>query len=225
MSSSPRATTEAQKQVRRASLVDAAEALFAESDHRFEGVNVIDVARRAGVAKGTVYLYFASKEELFLALYERELERWHQALDAALAEDATRSSIATFLDALGTSLEQRPALMRLIAIVHSGLERNVRAEVLAEFREGLRGRLEATGSTLERFLRFLKPGQGARLLLDIDAFIIGLQHLADAPPALASVLARPEMALFRIDLGTHLLGRVEALLVGMAYAGKYHLPG
>lgn len=225
MLSSPRATTDEQKQARRASMVAAAEILFAECDYRFEGVNVIDVARRAGVAKGTVYLYFASKEELFLVLYEQELERWHEELDATLGEDISRSSIATFLAALGTSLEQRPALMRLIAIVHSGLERNVRSDVLAEFRERLKSRLEATGGVLERFLRFLKPGQGARLLLDIDAFIIGLQHLADAPPALAPVLAQPDMALFRIDLRHHLLERVEAMLVGMAYAGKYHLSG
>lgn len=53
----------------RGKLLDAAVPALAE--HGFHAVRVDDVVRRAGVSHGTFYLYFADKEDLFLALAER----------------------------------------------------------------------------------------------------------------------------------------------------------
>ena len=61
-----RAIREDQKLVRRQQILDTAWGLFQEND--YEHVNIIDVAKGAGLAKGTVYLYFKTKEELFLSL-------------------------------------------------------------------------------------------------------------------------------------------------------------
>src|SRR5512141_750716 len=44
-------------------IVDAALAVFGE--HGLAGARLEDIAKRAGVSKGTIYLYFANKEELF----------------------------------------------------------------------------------------------------------------------------------------------------------------
>lgn len=56
---------------RRRSILDAALAEF--SAHGFAGARLDDVARRAGVAKGTLYLYFSDKEALFRGLVEENL--------------------------------------------------------------------------------------------------------------------------------------------------------
>lgn len=50
-------------------ILDAAERVFAARG--YPATTVKDVAQEAGVATGTVYLYFPSKEELFLALIDR----------------------------------------------------------------------------------------------------------------------------------------------------------
>lgn len=65
---------------RRDSIADAAFALFAERG--YADTRVDDVAARAGVAKGTVYLYFDSKEALFRAVVERQLAPGLSALAA-----------------------------------------------------------------------------------------------------------------------------------------------
>ena len=54
---------------RREQILDAALRLWTE--HGFDATTVDALAREAGVAKGTVYLYFATKEELFAAAVER----------------------------------------------------------------------------------------------------------------------------------------------------------
>jgi len=65
---------------RRDQIVEVAMRHFAENGYR--GARVEDIASEVGVAKGTVFLHFGSKEGLFLAAYERavrELPSWLEA--------------------------------------------------------------------------------------------------------------------------------------------------
>jgi AcrR family transcriptional regulator len=69
------------KEARPAELLAAALELFVERG--FAGTRLDDVAARAGVSKGTLYLYFENKEELFKALVRENIG---QRLSAARAE-------------------------------------------------------------------------------------------------------------------------------------------
>src|SRR5262245_51987950 len=62
----PRAPQESE--ARRRAILEAALVEFAA--HGFAAARLDDVARRAGIAKGTLYLYFADKEALFEALVQ-----------------------------------------------------------------------------------------------------------------------------------------------------------
>ncbi|HEX3623180.1 MAG TPA: helix-turn-helix domain-containing protein, partial [Acidimicrobiales bacterium] len=68
--------------VRRDQILDAAEQVFVERG--FASATIADVAEHAGVAKGTVYLYFDSKTQLLAALRARHVDRFKAALDDAL---------------------------------------------------------------------------------------------------------------------------------------------
>ena len=71
--SSPAAATARQrrKEARPQELLDAALELFVEKG--FAATRAEEVALRAGVAKGTLYLYYASKEELLKAVIRERL--------------------------------------------------------------------------------------------------------------------------------------------------------
>jgi AcrR family transcriptional regulator len=89
---------------RRSRIIDAALRLFAET--AYDSVQMDDLARAAGVAKPTLYRYFATKEELFLEGIERTLgDLEHDAEAAAQAaaspEDALSAIVRCVLDALG----------------------------------------------------------------------------------------------------------------------------
>jgi AcrR family transcriptional regulator len=86
------------KEARPGELIDAAIEVFAEKG--FASARLEDVARRAGVGKGTAYLYFPNKEALFkaaigevvvtnIAMGERDVEAW-QGSTAALLEQVLR---------------------------------------------------------------------------------------------------------------------------------------
>src|SRR5215469_10813624 len=61
-------------------LAAAREAFFEQG---YASVSMDEVAKRAGVAKQTVYSYYPSKDALFLAVHERERERFGKVLEVA----------------------------------------------------------------------------------------------------------------------------------------------
>lgn len=69
---------------RRAEILDAATAVF--SEHGFAAADVQEIADKTRVGKGTVYRYFPSKEELFLAAVDHGMRRLKTAVDAAVAD-------------------------------------------------------------------------------------------------------------------------------------------
>jgi AcrR family transcriptional regulator len=69
-------------EVRREELMDAAERLFL--DQGIAATSVDDIVAAAGVAKGTFYLHFASKEELLAALQRRFVMGFRSAIAAAV---------------------------------------------------------------------------------------------------------------------------------------------
>src|SRR5437660_12011340 len=68
---------------KRERILDAAVRVFAEKG--FFGAKVSEIAREAGVADGTIYLYFKSKDDLLISLFEDRMERINGALRSELA--------------------------------------------------------------------------------------------------------------------------------------------
>jgi AcrR family transcriptional regulator len=80
-----------------ASILAAARAVFARKG--FSAALVDDIAEEAGIAKGTVYLYFRSKEEIYLAALLEDLQRFHQqTLRAVKAARGARQKIRAFAE-------------------------------------------------------------------------------------------------------------------------------
>ena len=74
MQAMQRARSEAEKSEREGSILTAAEILLRQSD--YDSMTMQAVAKTAGLAKGTLYLYFTSRESLVLAVHGRLFDRW-----------------------------------------------------------------------------------------------------------------------------------------------------
>lgn len=208
-----RAVYDDEKEERRQAILDIAWQLFQTTS--YEAVTMAGVAEAAGLAKGTVFLYFKTKEALFLALLEQQLESWFAAVDTGLVAMSDESSIPRVTALLCEQLESRSGLTRLLAILHTLLERNISVEEALHFKYMLKEHFERTGVLLERCLPFLYAGEGAHVLLQCDAMVIGFWHLADAAPVVQQVLQRPELLLFEIRFVSELSTAMQALLYGL----------
>jgi TetR/AcrR family fatty acid metabolism transcriptional regulator len=74
---------------KRERILDAAVRVFASRG--FHATRVSDVARAAGVADGTIYLYFKSKDALLVSLFESHVERLLDFLEKELPRSASSS--------------------------------------------------------------------------------------------------------------------------------------
>lgn len=203
-----RATTEQQKLLRRGAILDAAQALFdAES---FDAVTMARVAAQAKLAKGTLYLYFPSREALFLALLTQQFEAFFQALDAALARPMTQAQFAHYL---AQDLHARPRLLRLISVMHTVLEHNIDLATASAFKHMLAGHAQRSGSLIEQQVASIHSGFGSRLLMWLHALAIGLHHLATpAPVVRQAIQADASLAVFSVDFATELNAMLKTLL-------------
>ena len=109
-----RARSPQDKDLRRAHLIEAATRLFADAD--FDAVTIARVAEAVGVAKGTAYIYFATKETLFVELVHAELTQWLAALAATLKRLRSNGSATAVPVAIAKSLANRPVLCRLLVL-------------------------------------------------------------------------------------------------------------
>jgi AcrR family transcriptional regulator len=93
-----------QDPAKRQQIIDGARRVFI--DMGFDAASMNDITREAGVSKGTIYVYFANKEELFEALIDEERCRIFNDLYEALERDSTdlRASLIRFGIALATKI-------------------------------------------------------------------------------------------------------------------------
>ena len=211
-----RAIDDVEKTERRQQILHSAAALFKAAT--YDQVSMLEVARYSGVAKGTVYLYFQTKEELFLALIDEAFDHWFTELQqrlTVLPKGDRASRIAALAVTVTDSLQQHPLLLRLLPILHPILEQNIPYPAAREFKQHLRAHLLYTGQRIEDCFAFLRAGQGAELLLSAYAELIGLQSMAESSEVVGQVLQLPEMAILVIDADTALRRLLSRLLMGL----------
>jgi AcrR family transcriptional regulator len=207
-----RARSPEAKQQRRAQIVGTAAALWAERGGA--GFTMAEVAARSGLAKGTLYLYFETREQLLLALLEEQLAAWFDAVDAGLAgEGAWDGARAGAL--LCAALEQRPLLVQLLPIAASILEQNLPPAAARSYKQFLLERSARSAALLERRLAFLAPGDGLWLLLQVYALIVGIGQLADPAPVVRDILAEEAMAPLRVAFAPAFARATATLLRGL----------
>ena len=118
---------------------------------------------RPGLAKGTVYLYFPSKEELLLAVHERGIDGFFRAL-IALARVREPVSIEPMLVLTHRHIVGPPLFLPLASRCFGLMAHSLPPEVAAAFKQRMAARLERAGAGLERHFPGLPAGGGVALL-------------------------------------------------------------
>lgn len=216
-----RAMSDKQKTERRQAILDAAETLFQSTLYNTISMNA--VAEQANIVKGTLYLYFKTKEGLFLALYVQTIERWFEELEHELQTMAARQDtceIAEFVAAVGETILHYPTLTRLMVISHTILERNIDEATALAFKQMLYSRLSRLGPLSEVCLPFLETGQGAHLFIQLYALVIGFQSLSDPAPIVKQLIVKSELKMFQVDFADEFLATLTALLEGIRYQNR-----
>jgi AcrR family transcriptional regulator len=126
---------------RREEILDTAGKLFAK--HGYSATDTQALADALRVGKGTIYRYFATKEELFLAAVDRAMHRVMVAVDASIAEtDDPFVRMARGIDAYLEFFAREPELVELL-IQERAQFRDRKQPTYFEYRDANKGRWEA----------------------------------------------------------------------------------
>lgn len=200
-----RALTDSERQQRRDALADTALVLFAEVG--YQRLTIDAVAKAAGVAKGSVFLVFASKEDLILHAAGRRFALWFDRL-----EQVTPSVPASTLAAdLYQTIEADPLLMPLLGLVGPVLEQGCSAEAVIRFKEALAWGVTTISKKWALERPSVNPEAWGALFLRVYALIVGAWAVGEASDTVRDALAN------RPDLQS-LLTRFEDLVVPLLEA-------
>jgi len=160
-------------------ILEAAEKVFAE--HGYRDTRMDDIAEVAELAKGTLYYYFKSKDEIFFRILERETGKVISEIKRRLSDDLTfvqavEAEIGVFLEYCdknrGFLRNFLPCMSRLIRFTDEGVARKAARsfEAHGEFiRETFQAKIAREGLNISadgvnHFLKTFQIGVGLKIL-------------------------------------------------------------
>ena len=156
---------------RREEIVCACEKLYQTMS--FKDITLKDIGNETSFSRPTIYNYFQTKEEIFLALYEKEYDRWNEDLESILQENdsLTRSEVA---QKIAQSVERRGQLLKLLAMNNFDMEANSRPELLVTFKRAYGKSMRNVLSILGKFVPQMSVAERQNVIYIFFPFMFGI---------------------------------------------------
>lgn len=116
----------------------------------FKDVTLKEIGKKTSFTRTLIYYYFHTKEEIFLALLQKEYEAWIEDL-TAMRKSHSQMTVSQFADELAHSLERRSRLLKLMSMNHYDMEANSRMENLIAFKAAYGNSMRAVTCCLEKY--------------------------------------------------------------------------
>lgn len=156
---------------RREEILNACAALYETTS--FKDITLKDIGNATTFTRTSIYNYFQTKEEIFLALLQREYDLWNADLARLLAEHEAMT-VPQFSAALAHTLERRERLLKLLSMNHYDLESSSRPEKLVEFKLSYGESLRAVARCLEKFFPRMTVSDIQGFLYAFFPFLFGV---------------------------------------------------
>ena len=160
---------------RREEIINACEKLYQTMS--FREITLKEIGNEVPSSRPTIYNFFQTKEEIFLALFEREYRTWTKELEKIEKKDFDAAGLA---EAIAKSLEKRALMLRLLSVNLYDMEENSRIERLVEFKKAYCASVEAFDMLLQKALPNQNEKERRETLVAAFEFIHGVYPYAHA---------------------------------------------
>lgn len=207
-----RALSDNDKERRKEQILNAAWLLYKNSKGNLPTVN--QIARQAGIAKGTVYIYFESKEDIYLDVHARQIQLWVEAIVRklnALAINCSGSDIASaFLD----YLHENPLILNLASVSYSLLDRKGMEQQLFETKVHMAVMAGNVGRAVSGKWPQMPLQDSERLALRVYSVVVGLWQTLSHAGRVNHKISKMGISLYDTDMLDFLKETVELLIHG-----------
>ena len=158
-------------EARKEEIINACAELY--ESRGFKEITLKEIGAATTLTRTGIYLYFETKEEIFLALLAREYDAWVAEMQAVMArkEAMPREEVA---DVLARTLTDHPRLLRLLSMNLYEMEANSRSERLAEFKVSFGASLKTVEQMIGKYVPEMDHADRQRFLYAFFPFIYGI---------------------------------------------------
>ena len=146
---------------RKEEIINACEKLYQTMS--FKDITLKEIGNETSFSRPTIYNYYQTKEEIFLALFEREYVRWNEEL-LSILKDNEKLIKEQLAEKLALSIANRKQLLKLLVMNNYDMEENSRPELLTSFKV-------AYGESIKNVCRILTKFCPEKTVKEIQDFI------------------------------------------------------
>lgn len=155
---------------RREEIIDACEKLYKEVG--FKSVNIKLIGENISCSRTSIYNYFETKEEIFLALVEREFLIWNKDLKKFYEKD-NKVTLDEFINNIVSSLSKRKILLKLISMNMYEMEENSSYESVKSYKTAYTESVNLFKNCLIKLLNFNEE-EATNKVFTFFPFMIGI---------------------------------------------------
>lgn len=196
-----RSTTEAEKLEKKNFIMQTALKLYEEENYHLPSAEKI--AKACGFAKGTLYTYFTTKEEIFLAILNQFFDNWFSTVKEGVPKYIDNSDgsvdVDVMIDMILTPIIDNHAFFSLASRIELVLEDNVSVERAKDYKLNVMRGVRIISQQLKNYDSFFATERGLRVIVETYALIIGFWHQAKVPGVLKQLMKDKEIEILFID--------------------------
>ncbi|MBQ4428875.1 MAG: TetR family transcriptional regulator [Clostridia bacterium] len=178
-------TARGSAKMRTEEILNACERLYARMS--FKEVTIKEIGAETSFSRPSIYNYFQTKEEIFLALFEREYLLWGDELEGILCSLPAPSLIPA---RIAETLEKRELMLKLLAMNLYDMEENSRIERLVSFKQAYGRSVSVFDAIIKSAFPAMTDDERRRMLLSAFEFMHGVYPYARATAKQIEAMAK-----------------------------------
>lgn len=156
---------------RKEEIIKACEKLY--ETENFKDITIKNIAEETSFSRPSIYNYFQTKEEIFLAILQREYEKWIVELEK-MCNTKKNMTNEIFASELAHTIEKRTKLLKLLSMNIYDMEENSRIERLIEFKIAYGKAITTVKKCLDKFFIYMKEEEKQEFIFSFFPFMFGI---------------------------------------------------
>ncbi len=139
----------------------------------FKEITIKDISKETSFSRPSIYNYFETREEIFLALLTQEYDEWGRSLRQIMKSE-TVTGADELTKKLAKSMEKRRILLKISAMNLYEIEENSRPEMLVRFKFSFKASMDAFKGCLRQYLPGITDTKIAQITYAFFPFMYGI---------------------------------------------------
>lgn len=215
-----RARSEEQRAARRTVILRAARDLLEGGP--VSEISLRELSRKVDLSKTNVVRYFETREAVFFALLNQELEEWLAGLRDELANEFSSKAVkpVELAHALATAIGRRPIICKLWSALGGELETNISPDTVRAFKLVHTERQDELGHIIADALPELGAKNARELVSTIVILVAGLWPFANPSASVLEALRHPALSESRVDFVQRLSRLIYTSTMGILESSR-----